>query len=51
MATGEIIFDISLVKMKVDIKMTERVWKDADFKKSDELVANVKKGEIKLRRK
>lgn len=29
MATGEVIFDTSLVKMKVDIKMAEKVWKKA----------------------
>ncbi|MEA3329218.1 MAG: hypothetical protein U9Q06_00560 [Nanoarchaeota archaeon] len=29
MTTGEVIFDTSLVKMKVDIKMAEKVWKNA----------------------
>ena len=29
MATGEVIFDTSLVKMKVDVKMAEKVWKKA----------------------
>jgi len=29
MATGEVIFDTSLVKMKVDIDMAEKVWKDS----------------------
>ena len=29
MATGEVIFDTSLVKMKVDIKMAEKTWKEA----------------------
>lgn len=29
MPTGEVIFDTDLVKMKVDIKMAEKVWKDA----------------------
>ena len=29
MATGEIIFDTELVKMKVDVKMAENVWKKA----------------------
>ena len=29
MATGEVIFDTELVKMKVDIKMAEKVWKNA----------------------
>jgi hypothetical protein len=27
--TGEVIFDTELVKMKVDIKMAEKAWKDA----------------------
>lgn len=29
MPTGEVIFDTSLVKMKVDVKMAEKAWKDA----------------------
>ena len=29
MATGEILFDTELVKMKVDVKMAEKVWKKA----------------------
>ena len=29
MATGEVIFDTTLVKMKVDVKMAEKVWKKA----------------------
>ena len=29
MATGEVIFDTELVKMKVDIKMAENMWKKA----------------------
>ena len=29
MATGEVIFDTTLVKMKVDVKMAEKIWKDA----------------------
>jgi len=29
MSTGEVIFDTTLVKMKVDVKMAERVWKKA----------------------
>jgi hypothetical protein len=29
MATGEVIFDTTLVKMKVDVKMAEKVWKNA----------------------
>lgn len=29
MATGEVIFDTELVKMKVDVKMAEKVWKKA----------------------
>lgn len=27
--TGEVVFDTELVKMKVDVKMAEKVWKDA----------------------
>ena len=27
MATGEVIFDTSLVKMKVDVESAEKVWK------------------------
>jgi hypothetical protein len=27
--TGEVIFDTELVKMKVDVKMAEKAWKDA----------------------
>ena len=29
MATGEVIFDTTLVKMKVDVKMAEKIWKKA----------------------
>jgi len=29
MATGEVIFDTTLVKMKVDVESAEKVWKDA----------------------
>jgi len=29
MATGEVIFDTELVKMKVDVEMAEKVWKNA----------------------
>jgi len=29
MATGEVIFDTELVKMKVDVDMAEKAWKDA----------------------
>ena len=29
MATGEVIFDTELVKMKVDVEMAEKAWKDA----------------------
>jgi len=29
MATGEVIFDTELVKMKVDVKMAEKAWKKA----------------------
>jgi len=29
MATGEVIFDTELVKMKVDVNMAEKVWKSA----------------------
>ena len=29
MPTGEVIFDTELVKMKVDVEMAEKVWKDA----------------------
>jgi hypothetical protein len=29
MATGEVIFDTSLVKMKVDVDMAEKIWKKA----------------------
>jgi len=29
MATGEVIFDTTLVKMKVDVKKAEKVWKDS----------------------
>jgi len=29
MATGEVIFDTELVKMKVDVDMAEKVWKRA----------------------
>jgi len=29
MATGEIIFDTELVKMKVDVKNAEKIWQDA----------------------
>ncbi|MBU2576775.1 MAG: PD-(D/E)XK nuclease family protein [Nanoarchaeota archaeon] len=29
MPTGEVIFDTDLVKMKVDVKMAEKAWKDA----------------------
>ena len=29
MATGEVIFDTELIKMKVDIKMAENMWKKA----------------------
>ena len=29
MATGEVIFDTELVKMKVDVEMAEKVWKKA----------------------
>ena len=29
MATGEVIFDTTLVKMKVDVKKAEKVWKKA----------------------
>ena len=29
MATGEVIFDTTLVKMKVDVKKAEKAWKAA----------------------
>jgi hypothetical protein len=29
MTTGEVIFDTSLVKMKVDVESAEKVWKKA----------------------
>jgi len=29
MATGEVIFDTELVKMKVDVESAEKVWKKA----------------------
>ena len=29
MATGEVIFDTTLVKMKIDVKKAEKVWKEA----------------------
>jgi len=29
MATGEVIFDTTLVKMKIDVKRAEKVWKEA----------------------
>ena len=29
MPTGEVIFDTELVKMKVDVKMAEKTWKEA----------------------
>ncbi len=29
MATGEVLFDTSLIKMKVDVDMAEKFWKDA----------------------
>jgi len=29
MATGEVIFDTELVKMKVDVESAEKVWRDA----------------------
>ena len=29
MATGEVIFDTSLVKMEVDVESAEKVWKKA----------------------
>jgi hypothetical protein len=29
MSTGEVIFDTELVKMKVDVKIAEKTWKEA----------------------